>query len=194
MLPQGGNQKRQKMINNIQQQIKAPKKQFNNFGKYNYRSCEDILEALKPILGSNSVNLTDEIQCHGEWIFIVATASIIDKDSKVLAQSKGVARLAENKKGMDEAQLSGATSSYARKYALGGLLALDDNQDIDAIMPSKTAETKPKVDLKQMSTKKGKEYILAFGDAEKAIEEISKSKTVQSDAKKFIEGLYNENA
>lgn len=116
----------------VQSELKAPKSQFNSFGKYNYRSCEDILEAAKPLCIANGLLLTvsDEVVQVGDRIYIRATASVTDGEGTI--QTFGMAREAEEKRGMDPAQLTGATSSYARKYALGGLFALDDTKDADA--------------------------------------------------------------
>lgn len=116
----------------VQSELKAPKNQYNSFGKYNYRSCEDILEAAKPLCIANGLLLTvsDEVVQVGDRIYIKATASVTDGEGTI--QTFGMAREAEDKKGMDPAQLTGATSSYARKYALGGLFALDDTKDADA--------------------------------------------------------------
>ena len=116
----------------VQLELKAPKSQYNSFGKYNYRSCEDILEAAKPLCVANGLVLTisDEIVQVGARIYVKATASVTDGEGTV--STSGMAREAEGKKGMDESQLTGATSSYARKYALGGLFALDDTKDADA--------------------------------------------------------------
>lgn len=122
---------------NIQQELKAPKNQRNNFGGYNYRSCEDILEAVKPLLAKYKCVLTldDEIDFAGERYYIRAKASLIDVESKDCTSkitNVAYAREEETKKGMDGSQITGASSSYARKYALNGLLAIDDNKDSDA--------------------------------------------------------------
>lgn len=116
----------------VQSELKAPKNQYNSFGKYNYRSCEDILEAAKPLCIANGLLLTvsDEVVQVGDRIYIRATASVTDGEGTI--QTFGMAREAEEKRGMDSSQLTGATSSYARKYALGGLFALDDTKDADA--------------------------------------------------------------
>ncbi len=118
----------------IQQALKAPKGQYNSFGGYNYRSCEDILEAVKPILAKEKVALTisDEIVEVGGRIYVKATATLHDpSDANIIARTSAYAREEESKEGMDAAQLTGATSSYARKYALNGLFAIDDNKDPD---------------------------------------------------------------
>ena len=116
----------------IQGRLKAPKNQRNNFGNYNYRSCEDILESVKPLLSEHNliVNLTDETIQLGELYFIQATAVISDGDKSIAVKAQ--AGINPNKKGMDLAQSFGASSSYARKYALNGLFLIDDTKDADA--------------------------------------------------------------
>lgn len=119
-------------LSKIQAEIKAPKGQFNSFGKYKYRSCEDIVEAAKPILQSNGfyLLLNDEIVNLGNRFYIKATATI--SDGKETYSTTAYAREEESKKGADGAQVTGASSSYARKYALNGLFAIDDTKDADA--------------------------------------------------------------
>ena len=116
----------------IQVELKAPKGQYNSFGKYNYRSCEDILEGVKPLLDKYRVALTlnDEIVLIGDRFYVKATATLYDGEQSLSATA--YARESEDKKGMDSAQLTGATSSYARKYALNGLFSIDDTKDADA--------------------------------------------------------------
>ena len=118
---------------NIQQELKAPKGQYNDFGKYAYRSCEDILEAVKPLLKKEKVVLTisDELQYIGNRYYIKATATLIDTESEAIISNSAYAREEEIKKGMDGSQITGASSSYARKYALNGLFGIDDNKDSD---------------------------------------------------------------
>jgi hypothetical protein len=113
----------------IQQSLNAPKGQRNNFGNYNYRSCEDILTAVKPLLGDLILTITDEPILVGDRFYIQAKATITDGKSTV--QVTGYAREQLAKKGMDEAQITGAASSYARKYALNGLFCIDDTKDAD---------------------------------------------------------------
>ena len=117
----------------IQVELKAPKGQRNTFGNYNYRSCEDILEAVKPLLEKHKCVLTlnDTIEYIGDRYYIKATATIIDLESGTIVNNTAYAREEENKKGMDASQITGATSSYARKYALNGLLLIDDTKDAD---------------------------------------------------------------
>lgn len=118
----------------VQTKLRAPKGQYNNFGKYSYRSCEDILEALKPLLAEVGaiVNVTDEIKLIGDRYYVEATASFIDTETGERMIAKASAREAETKKGMDDSQVTGSVSSYARKYALNGLFAIDDNKDADS--------------------------------------------------------------
>lgn len=120
------------ILTTIQTELKAPKGQTNNFGKYKYRSCEDIMEAVKPILAKHDVwiNISDEMIMLGDRFYVKATATL-KNDEKTLETASAYAREAESKKGMDEAQITGAASSYARKYALNGLLAIDDTKDAD---------------------------------------------------------------
>ena len=117
----------------IQNELKAPKAQYNNFGKYKYRNCEDILEALKPILAKNLavVTVSDEVVPAGERFYVKATAKITDTESGESVETTAFAREEGSKKGMDGSQLTGSFSSYARKYALNGLFAIDDTKDAD---------------------------------------------------------------
>ena len=115
----------------IQQTMKVPKSQRNNFGKYNYRNCEDILQAVTPLLGECILTISDEMVMVGERYYVKATACIQLGKEKV--EVTAFAREEENKKGMDSAQLTGSTSSYARKYACNGLFAIDDTKDADSM-------------------------------------------------------------
>ena len=117
----------------VQSELKAPKSQFNKFGNYSYRNCEDILEALKPILNKVKaiVNISDEVVLVGERYYIKATVKFIDAETGEVVEASAMAREEESKKGMDASQLTGSTSSYARKYALNGLFAIDDTKDSD---------------------------------------------------------------
>ena len=117
----------------VQSKLKAPKSQFNKFGNYAYRNCEDILEALKPILNQVKavINISDEVVLIGERYYIKATVKFIDGETGDVIEASAMAREEESKKGMDSSQLTGSTSSYARKYALNGLFAIDDTKDSD---------------------------------------------------------------
>lgn len=124
-------------VGDIQHKLKAPKGQYNSFGKYNYRSCEDILEGVKPLLKEHNLALLidDEIVQIGERYYVKATAKITD--GREFVSATAYAREPDTKKGMDESQITGATSSYARKYALNALLCIDDTKDADTMDNSK---------------------------------------------------------
>lgn len=116
----------------ITSELVAPKNRKNTFGGYNYRSCEDILEAVKPLLKKYECNLllSDEVVCIGNANYIKATAMLVNKEGQSV-QATGLAREETNKKGMDSPQMTGTASSYARKYALNGLFCIDDTKDAD---------------------------------------------------------------
>ena len=122
-----------KKLLNIQAELKAPKGQYNSFGKYKYRSAEDILESVKPLcIKHNAVlTLSDEMVLVGDRYYIKATATIIDLDDNNQISNTAYARESEDKKGMDSSQITGTASSYARKYALNGLFLIDDTKDAD---------------------------------------------------------------
>ena len=117
----------------VQAELKAPKSQHNSFGKYDYRSAEDIIEAVKPLLKENGLFLTmsDDIVQIGDRYYVKATVSVTDIVTGESVQTSALAREAAQKKGMDESQVTGTASSYARKYALNGLFAIDDTKDAD---------------------------------------------------------------
>ena len=117
----------------IQSELKAPKSQYNNFGKYAYRNCEDILEALKPILKEHksTIYISDEIVTVLERFYVKATVTFIDSETGEKIINTAYAREEEDKKGMDGSQVTGSSSSYARKYALNGMFAIDDTKDSD---------------------------------------------------------------
>lgn len=120
----------QKLIE-IQAELKAPKSQYNKFGGYNYRNCEDILEAVKPLCAKHEIVplLSDEIVMIGDRFYIKATAKVTDGKDEIATTA--FARESKDKKGMDESQITGSASSYARKYALNGLFCIDDTKDAD---------------------------------------------------------------
>lgn len=137
----------------IQAELKAPKNQHNSFGNYNYRSCEDILENVKPICRKNRTTLilTDHLENIGDRYYVKAVAELIDLDEKDSVQVSAYAREEESKKGMDGSQVTGASSSYARKYALNGLFNIDDTKDSDftntgSSEPQKRASTPSKAE------------------------------------------------
>lgn len=117
----------------VQTKLKAPKGQYNSFGKYKYRSCEDILEALKPVLKDSkaTVHISDEVTTCEDWHYIKATATFADLETNESISVSAFARESKEKKGMDESQITGTASSYARKYALNGLFLIDDTKDDD---------------------------------------------------------------
>lgn len=127
----------------VQSKLKAPKSQYNSFGKYNYRNCEDILEAAKPLCKAvNAVcYLTDEIVMVGDRYYVKATAIFVDVETSDTMCAVAYAREEETKKGMDGSQVTGASSSYARKYALNGLFDIDDTKDSDTTNDGKDENT-----------------------------------------------------
>lgn len=138
----------------IQTKLKAPKGQYNKFGNFNYRSAEDILEAVKPLNAEQGVllTITDEIKEIGGRVYVVATATVSDGTDELKVSA--FAREPENKKGMDESQITGATSSYARKYALNGLYAIDDNKDADTDEHKQQQDNAPKKQQAQKQQQK----------------------------------------
>lgn len=161
-----------KKLLEVQKELKAPKNQRNAFGNYNYRSAEDILEALKPVLAAHeaTVFISDKVVVkENNWAYIEATATFVDIETGESVSSNGYAREAETKKGMDPSQITGSASSYARKYALNGLLLIDDTKDADTDEQHRqTAGTKQKaftkddvtalrLDLVKLATATGKD-------------------------------------
>jgi len=142
----------EKLIN-VQAELKAPKSQFNSFGKYNYRSLEDISEAAKPLLKKHGLVLTiaDKIILVGDRNYIEATATLTDCEKNEQIINTASAREAENKKGMDESQITGAASSYARKYCLNGLFCIDDTKDADSMDNRKQGKPEPVISEEQAS-------------------------------------------
>ena len=127
----------------IQSELKAPKSQYNSFGKYSYRNAEDILEAVKPLLSKYNATMyiTDEVVEVGGRIYVKATVTLSDGKETITASA--YAREPETRKGMDDSQITGATSSYARKYALNGLFAIDDTKDADTNEAREQANNAP---------------------------------------------------
>ena len=140
----------------IQSELKAPKNLYNSFGKYKYRNAESICEAVKPILSKYKcvLFLTDRVQLVGDRFYIVATATIKDMNENESISVEAMAREPEEKKGMDQSQITGTASSYARKYALNGLFLLDDTKDADTDeyhnQTQSGADDKPKTITKEM--------------------------------------------
>lgn len=143
----------------IQVELKAPKNLRNSFGNYNYRNAEGILEALKPYEKTYNVvtTLSDTMEVVGDRVYVKATATIIDTETGEEINVTAYAREAESKKGMDDAQVTGATSSYARKYALNGLFLLDDTKDMDSDeYQNQTAAAKSPYEKKSTNSTKDK--------------------------------------
>ena len=130
-------------LNQIQKELKAPKDKYNSFGKYKYRSCESILESVKPLLGESTLTLTDEIVEVGGRIYVKAIAKFVDEKETIVT---AFAREPAEKKGMDESQITGTASSYARKYALNGLFLIDDTKDADTDEFHNVTNKEPKLE------------------------------------------------
>lgn len=172
-------------INDLQSELVAPKSNYNSFGKYKYRSAEDILEAVKPLNKKHGVflSLADEPMFIGEWHYIKATAKLIDvKEPNNLIEVTAYARESQTKKGMDDSQITGTASSYARKYALNGLYLIDDTKDAD------TDEYRNQNDKQQSKpdplngeiTTKFSEALQIVGDKAKLYETLNMNKEAMS--------------
>lgn len=161
-----------KKLFEVQMELKAPKNQRNTFGNYNYRSAEDILEALKPVLAKHKATATLSYKIivkENLWTYVEATATFVDIETGEYTCTTGYAREAETKKGMDPSQITGSASSYAGKYALNGLFLIDDTKDADTDEQHiQTTATKPKafskddvtslrLDLVKLATATGKD-------------------------------------
>lgn len=176
-----------KKLATIQSRLKAPKNQYNTFGKYKYRSCEDILEALKPLANEQGCTITieDSPIMVGEWHYIQATATLSDGyNSKSV---KAYARESETKSGMDSSQITGTASSYARKYALNGLFAIDDTKDADTMDNRQKVEPNPeakelakvKAQLKQAKTADEIKNVLSlylYSELKEQVKELCKER------------------
>ncbi len=155
----------------IQSELKAPKNKYNSFGKYSYRSCEDILEAVKPLLKKHGcyMTITDDVFVAGDRFYIRATVSLVNKDGKSVI-GVGLAREDKSKAGMSESQITGTASSYARKYALNGLFLIDDTKDAD------TDEYKVESEAKAKKSKKDNSAISIISPLTAAIAECNAAK------------------
>jgi hypothetical protein len=198
----------------IQKELKAPKNQFNAFGKYHYRSCEDILEAVKPLLGSLALVISDEVIQIGNRIYIKATVALTDGKETVL--NTAWAREEEDKKGMDGSQITGAASSYARKYALNGMFLIDDNKDSDSTNEhgkKETPQPEPKpapqapqtpppsngvepqkhdgLDQKQMQAKIGEWLLVMMGNEQSAQAKLEELTTWTNSKNEVVKGKTN---
>lgn len=180
-----------KELQSIQSKLKAPKSQYNDFGKYPYRSCEDILEAVKPLLAEEKCTLTisDDITMIGDWIYVKATATLTN-ESGTKEQTTAFAREEAVKKGMDAAQITGSASSYARKYALNGLFCIDDTKDPDTTnqgnqdvkpnskTPAKSTSTRKKVVPMEMLL--SEEFLKSLHELDKKNRAEGKTKPIHS--------------
>ena len=191
-----------KSLTEIQNELKAPKNQYNSFGKYKYRSCEDILEAVKPLLKKHdcTLTITDEVKEVGGMVFIEATATLISHEysengsrTKDYADVKAQAGIDPNRKGMDIAQSFGSSSSYARKYALNGLFLIDDTKDADATNTHGKTQSKP---TKQTVTEGDQTYLNIIkavvdgkGTIEQAKGKYNISKEVEDSIKEKVTSL-----
>lgn len=170
------------ILQEIQSKLKAPKGQRNTFGGYNYRSCEDILEALKPVLAEYgaAVLLSDEIVQMGTRWYVKATATLKTENESISVTA--FAREAENRKGMDESQITGSASSYARKYALNGLFGIDDTKDADTMDNRATVSHTAKDDpFAKINTKHAK-ALQAAQTAEELVDVMAGIKASMGDA------------
>lgn len=148
------------LLNKVQTELVAPKNQFNAFGKYSYRSCEDILEGVKSLLKEHNciILISDSIEMVGDRIYVKATAKFVECETGETIENTAFARESLTKKGMDDSQVTGATSSYARKYALNGLLLVDDSKDADSMDNSKP-EAPQQQQQKQYEDDPNKEWL-----------------------------------
>ena len=172
-----------KELQEIQRRLQAPKNQRNNFGGYNYRSCEDILEAVKPLLAELhcTLTLTDDIVSIGDRIYVKATAQL-RSDTGSSCATTAFAREEETKKGMDAAQITGSASSYARKYALNGLFCIDDNKDPDTAKPRKNEKPKPELTPSHPNWNKCVTYIRNGGK----VEDMRSKYSISAEAEKRL--------
>ena len=187
-------------LGKVQAELKAPKNQYNSFNNFNYRNAEDILEAVKPLLKANKLTMiiTDSMKQVGERYYLEAKVKLYGYDSEI--EALGIAREPEQKKGMDEAQITGATSSYARKYALNGMFNIDDTKDADTDEHHKTTQpAKPnaskqfKASTSRSASEKQLDYIKTLatqkGVSEEAIKARLKQITTASEASDAIAKL-----
>lgn len=171
----------------IQEHLNAPKNQYNSFGKYKYRSCEDILEGVKPLLKGLFLSISDEIVLIGDRYYVKATATITDGENSHSASA--IAREEENKKGMDAAQVTGATSSYARKYCLNGLFGIDDSKDADTDEHKQQQNAAPAKQTKSSPSSHAPEQVLkAFTEAAIQKNTVEELKQAFAKAWKMLEG------
>ncbi|MBS5717329.1 MAG: ERF family protein [Veillonella sp.] len=183
----------QKLIE-IQTELKAPKSQFNKFGGYNYRNCEDILEAVKPLCAKHEIVplLSDEIVLVGERYYVKAVAKVTDGKDEITTTA--FARESFDKKGMDESQITGSASSYARKYALNGLFCIDDTKDADFMDNS---QNKKAASTPAQTTKSKEKHVTGYDEflkiqKEKNVPPVEITKFIAAEFKKPRVGMLDE--
>lgn len=177
-----------KTLAEIQSLVKAPKGQFNSFGKYKYRSAEDIMECVKPVINPLGYWLTvsDEVVLIGTRFYVKATATLTDGTNTY--QSSAYAREEEQKKGMDGSQITGSSSSYARKYALSGLFCLDDTKDADALNATNTGEDHSEFILELKNCNTMPELIKLYNQNKEVVEGNATIKKLFAERKLGING------
>ena len=175
----------------IQSKLKAPKNQYNSFGKYKYRSAEDILEAVKPLLAEHNIvlNMSDRVELIGARYYIVSTAKVIKGEEEIV--SEGRAREDDSKKGMDGAQVTGASSSYARKYALNGLFCIDDTKDADTDEYAKQQQAAQKQQAKQ-SAKPAQPAPQPYPELDMEKELLAESEANQAQSSTELTAIWNK--
>lgn len=178
----------------IQSELKAPKSQYNKFGGYNYRNCEDILEAVKPLCAKHEIVplLSDEVVVIGDRYYIKATAKVTDGNDEIATTA--FARESKDKKGMDESQITGSASSYARKYALNGLFCIDDTKDADFM---DNAQNKKPASTLAQTTKPKEKHVAGYDEflkiqKEKNVPPVEITKYVAAEFKKPRVGMLDE--
>lgn len=185
----------QERLLKVQEELKAPKGQYNSFGKYKYRSCEDILESVKPLLVKYNLTLTlnDELENIGERYYIKATAKILSAEKELednrlqkYIANTAYAREDESKKGMDGSQITGTASSYARKYALNGLFLIDDTKDADT--DEYKQQQGEELTLKDKIKKYGQKASTRLQAVGKKLSDLT-----EEEMKQLLEELENEN-
>lgn len=171
----------------IQSFLKVPKGRYSEYGKYSYRSCEDIVEAVKPLLYDAKLILVlnDEIENIGDRYYIIATASVIDCESGEKISSTARAREESERKGFDAPQITGGTSSYARKYALNGLFCIDDSYDPDSFPDCQTNQSDTQVEIQTERVKSISEELTRTGYGMKALNGTMTKKYGETDINKL---------
>lgn len=185
------------LLAEVQAELKAPKGQRNSFGKYNYRSAEDIVEAVKPLLNKRGLilNISDEMVQLGDRYYIKATSAVYDKERDCI-EAIGYAREALSQAGMSDGQITGATSSYARKYSLNGLFAIDDTKDLDSDeyqSGAKKNDSEPRPAPSKPYLNKGTEaynkVVTALKDKKATVSQVLTKYRLSVEVKKELESL-----